>query len=81
MEIHEIKVWPPYYKDLVTGKKKFELRKNDRNYEVGDFVTLREWCNITEKYSGSSFQIRISYILSEPVFGLKIGYCIFSWKN
>ncbi|MCH7799049.1 MAG: DUF3850 domain-containing protein [Planctomycetes bacterium] len=38
-----LKIWPQYYQPIVTGEKKFERRKNDRDYQVGDQLLLREW--------------------------------------
>ena len=80
MKTHEIKVWPSFYSDLVTYKKRFELRLNDRDYREGDLVTLKEWDNITKKYTGASFQVKIDYVLCDTMFGLKAGYCIFTWE-
>jgi hypothetical protein len=40
---HELKVIPPYFDSLVAGTKTFEVRKNDRAYQKGDVLRLREW--------------------------------------
>lgn len=40
---HELKVIPPYFDALVSGSKTFEVRKNDRAYQRGDVLILREW--------------------------------------
>lgn len=40
---HELKVVPPYFDSLVSGSKTFEVRKNDRAYQRGDILKLREW--------------------------------------
>ena len=42
-KMHEIKIKPKYYVDVITGMKTFELRENDRDYQVGDVVKLMEW--------------------------------------
>ena len=31
---HELKIYPQYFEDVISGKKKFEIRKNDRKYDV-----------------------------------------------
>lgn len=31
--IHELKILPEYFEAVVSGDKRFEIRKNDRNYE------------------------------------------------
>lgn len=43
MSVHELKVVPPYFDALVSGGKTFEVRKNDRAYQRGDVLKLREW--------------------------------------
>ncbi len=40
---HEIKCWPQYFQRCKDGSKTFELRKNDRGYQPGDIVIMREW--------------------------------------
>ena len=39
--LHELKISPEYYDAVVNGIKPFEIRKNDRNYSVGDALRLR----------------------------------------
>jgi len=46
---HELKIWPQYYCRVVDGSKTFEVRKNDRGFQPGDEVTLREWNPKTER--------------------------------
>lgn len=41
--LHELKILPQYYDAVVNGIKTFEIRKNDRNYSVGDTIKLREF--------------------------------------
>lgn len=38
--IHELKLNSKYYYDSLTNVKNFEIRKNDRNFEVGDILKL-----------------------------------------
>ena len=40
---HELKVWPEFYRVVAGGNKRFEIRKNDRNYKVGDNLILLEF--------------------------------------
>ena len=75
---HEIKILPQYFEDANKRIKTFELRKDDRDYQVGDIVTLREWNG--EEYTGQMIFVRIKYVLRDcPEYGLKDGYCIFGW--
>ena len=43
MKVHKLKLDSSYYDDSAAGIKTFEIRKNDRNYQVGDVLELREW--------------------------------------
>lgn len=76
MKIHELKISPKYFEDVKANKKNFELRKDDRDFKVGDFITLREYDN--GQYTGREIKnIPIGYILRDvPEYGLKEGYCI-----
>lgn len=40
---HELKIWPQFYSRVNDGSKTFEVRHNDRNFQFGDTVTLREF--------------------------------------
>ena len=48
--LHELKTYPKYFQETIEGNKLFEIRKNDRNFKVGDVLLLKEWDNI--KYTG-----------------------------
>lgn len=77
VNVHELKILQKYYKHVLSGEKKFEIRKDDRDYDVGDIILLREWDG--ESYTGRQVYKRITYILRDAEkFGLKKGYCILS---
>jgi Domain of unknown function (DUF3850) len=85
MSIHDLKTWPEFFHDLATGQKTFELRKNDRDYRVGDTLRLREWDPDTKTYSGRETTRRVTHMLEHRPgaecaadFGLKDGYAILS---
>jgi uncharacterized protein DUF3850 len=63
MKIHELKSWPQYFKKVVDGSKTFEVRLNDRDFKVGDFLFLREYDPETKQYSGRFQYVRVTYIL------------------
>ena len=76
MRIHELKISPQYFEDVKNKKKRFEIRKDDRDFNVGDLITLKEYDN--GKYTGRVIEyIPIRYILRNvPEYGLKDGYCV-----
>lgn len=41
--VHELKTPPPYFADIAAGVKRFDIRRNDRAFQTGDVVVLREW--------------------------------------
>jgi len=74
VKIHELKILPKYFKDVVDGYKNFELRKNDRNFQVGDSLLLKEFDN--GEYTGDSIQVVVTYILVGGEYGLDKDYVI-----
>ncbi len=70
---HELKIIQPYFSDVSIGRKKFELRNNDRDFEKGDILKLREWDG--EQFTGNFIIRKISYVL-ENVEGLQKGFCV-----
>ncbi len=40
MIVHNLKIKYEYAKDIVSGLKTFEIRKDDRNFQVGDFIAF-----------------------------------------
>lgn len=74
---HELKIAPIYFQDVWDGRKKAELRKDDRGFSVGDELILREWDG--ERYTGSGLCVRVTHILRNcPEYGLADGFCILS---
>lgn len=71
---HELKIYPKYFEDVISGKKKFEIRKNDRKYRVGDILKLKEWDNI--KYSGREVRAEVIYLIDDKFAGIQPGYVV-----
>ena len=68
---HELKTYPKYFQETIEGNKPFEIRKNDRNFQVGDVLILKESDNI--KYSGREIGAVVRYVLRDFI-GLQEGY-------
>ena len=72
------KVLPKYFKAVIKDKKKFEIRKDEDDVQVGDAIILKEWDG--EKYTGREVSRNITYVLRNvPEYGLQKGYCIMCW--
>ncbi len=80
---HDLKIWPQFFQPVAEGTKTFEVRENDRGYQPGDIVTLREYdpelCNggrgvlVPRGYTGKDLTFKIGYVL--PIAG---GVVVFS---
>jgi len=62
MTIHELKCWPEGFQAVVDGRKPFEVRKDDRGFEVGDTLHLREYDPDVGTYTGRETDVRVTYI-------------------
>lgn len=76
-KVHELKLAAMYFKDVATGKKSFELRKNDRGFKIGDALRLNEYAD--GKETGRHIEADIVYML-EDCSGLQEDYCILGIK-
>jgi len=74
--IHELKTWEEYFKALWEGHKTFEVREDDRNFEVGDMLDLKEYDHIKDSFSGRYIRAEITYKLNGGSFGIEKGYCV-----
>lgn len=70
---HAIKISATFFRDAASGRKNFELRKNDRGYKVGDIIRLEEY--YLGVYTGRFCRKVITYML-EDYTGLEDGYCV-----
>ncbi|MEK5175116.1 ASCH/PUA domain-containing protein [Heyndrickxia sp. FSL W8-0496] len=61
---HKLKILPQYFEPVAKRLKNFEIRKNDRDYEVGDLLLLQECFMDPEgpTYTGRVLERRIIYI-------------------
>ena len=71
--IHHLKTVQPYFDDVISGKKTFEVRRNDRDFKVGDILVLFE-C-VDGKKTGAYTGQKITYILDNKEY-CKEGYVV-----
>jgi hypothetical protein len=81
---HTLKCWPEFFEAIRDGRKRHDLRRHDRVYEVGQIIELREYDPHAYYYTGRSQRARITYMTSmdSPCayseIGLQSGFCILS---
>lgn len=76
--IHALKIDPIYFDDVRNGNKLFELRNNDRDFHVGDYLALNEWDGM---YTGRSELVKVEYMMNPNDIMLCPGnYAIMSIK-
>jgi hypothetical protein len=78
---HILKCEPGYFDAVKSGLKTFELRKNDRDFKVGDKLLLLRALTGMPYFNGTrEFVCEIVYILHGGKYGLEEGYCILGIK-
>lgn len=75
--IHELKTVNPHFIQVWAGKKKFEIRYDDRGFKTGHILILKEYFAVSNSFSGRQIKCLVSHVLRE-YDGLKEGYVILS---
>lgn len=82
---HQVKSWPDFYEPILDGRKKFDLRQQDRNYATGDTIEFLEYDDRLGRYTGRKMTKIITFVMEgigsgaiKPVAGLFRGYAILS---
>lgn len=90
MTEHKLKTWPEYFHAHADGRKNFEARKNDRNFQVGDVLLLEEFVPYPNApdwvgpergvRTGRMLPREVTYILRGPSFGVLDGWCVMATR-
>jgi hypothetical protein len=75
MQIHELKTIQPYFDDVWCDRKTFEIRKNDRYFQINDLLVLKEYNGMMLR----NIVAKIIYILDDINY-VKEGYVILGIK-
>lgn len=88
MQIHELKTDNDVFQASSDGLKRFEIRLNDRNFQVGDVLILRETVHSGDdmthgapiEYTGRKLSRIVDFILQgyDLGYGLDNGWCVMS---
>jgi len=87
MKCHELKTDHEVFQATLEGRKPWEIRFDDRGFQIGDTLWLRETESTGEDmrvlgrplvYTGRFIHVRITYILQGPIYGLPDGWVVMS---
>lgn len=68
-KVHSLKCWPTFFRAVKSGAKTFEIRKNDRDYQVGDFLELHEYEPLMDRFTDEPpLMVEVTYALSDQPF-------------
>lgn len=81
--VHELRTWPAPFGAVWSGAKRAEMRRDDRGFEAGDLLVLREWdpqaCDDGPSgYTGRKIEAIITHVLRDSQFGLVPGFVMLS---
>jgi len=80
MKMHTLKILEAYVQRIIHRQKTFEVRKNDRDFQVGDTIQFRIINELGEEVE-VHYQMPlylINYVLPGGQFGIVSGYCVMS---
>lgn len=63
---HYLKLWPSHFAKVAEGRKKAELRRNDRDFQLGDTLVLCEWEPERKSFTGRYMQAVVTDVQHVP---------------
>jgi hypothetical protein len=78
---HELKIWPSCFAAVKAGNKPFDVRENDRGFQIGDELLLREFEPETGQYTGHTITRWVSYVLEGGAFGVRDNWCVLGFSE
>lgn len=89
---HRVKTWPAEFEAVQAGDKTADLRRNDRDYRVGDILILAEWdphARTVDEHqvehagvlTGREQTRQVSHVLDGGQFGLQPGFVMLSLRT
>ena len=81
MKLHELKIKEEYACAKFYGRKLFEIRKNDRGFNVGDIVRYKVICEQGKEPVYKSIEEKLFEITYITDFEQKDGFVVFGEKE
>lgn len=79
-KVHVIKIQSEHFNEVIAHRKTHEVRLNDRDYQTGDCLNLRE-IDSNGQFTGQEVNAEISHVLYGGQFGIAEGWCVLSMKG
>jgi len=76
--IHELKTWLGPFAAIQSGEKRHEVRVNDRNFQPGDQLLLKEWDEMYYKHTGREILVNVTHLTIGGAWGLPDNLCVMS---
>lgn len=73
--VHKLKTHPEWFNQWIHRNKSFEVRRDDRNFQVGDTVEQHEFNPHTKTYTGRVGVGTVAYVL-RGFEGVARGFCV-----
>jgi hypothetical protein len=73
---HTLKCWSDYFGAIRRKEKNFDVRRDDRGFQKGDTIILREWDQQFSRFTGNDEHRKIKYILTGGQFGIEPGFVV-----
>lgn len=85
--VHELKCAPDYWDALERGDKNFEVRRDDRGFQKGDYIVLQKYkigegfvrCGLSNSKQELCF--KITYVLTGGQLGIEPGYVVMGLRK
>lgn len=71
---HYLGIYPEFFEAVASGKKRFEVRRKTRGFNIGDILVIKEYVGT---YTGREIKAEVTYILDDEEF-CKEDYVILS---
>jgi hypothetical protein len=90
MRTHVLKTWPEPFQAVLDGRKRYEIRRDDRGFAVGDVLTLVEWDPTRRERpyeykargeTGRDVHVRVTYLTPGGAWGLPAELCVMSIES
>jgi hypothetical protein len=82
---HVLKIWPGEFEAVAEKRKTHEVRRNDRDYNAGDLLVLKEFVPAGEDltkgegaFTGRVVLRRVTYVTPAGSWGLPTDVCVLS---